>query len=448
MVMRNQALALMLLSALIICLVPPGAQAASPAGPSEFVLKNGMKVLILEDHKSPLAIFQVWYKVGSVDEPSGRQGMSHLLEHMMFKGTKKYGQKEISRLVQSNGGVLNAFTSYDMTVYWELMPSDRIGLAMEIEADRMRNLVMDEAMTASERSVVMEERRMRTEDDPQSAMYESLLAASFDVHPYGQPIIGWMESLAATGRDELYEHYRRFYSPDNAVAILVGDVDTQSALKLIKKRFGSIPAYKGKRDSFIVAEPPHAAPRRITLVREAELPFVALLWHTPNFPSKDAYALEALAHILSAGRSSRLYRSMIYDSRLAINVDADFSGLMRYPFVFTLDATAAPGVGPEAVEEALLSELEKLSADGPSPEELQRALNGIEAGYIMGQDSIMTTATLLGSSEIQAGDWRFIDRYLDGIRGVTAEDVMRVGRAYLGRDKMDAAWLVPKEKKQ
>jgi zinc protease len=424
---------------LLIFLIP----SALFAGAREYGLENGMKVIMLEDHKSPLAVFQIWYRVGSRDEVAGRGGLSHLLEHMMFKGTPRHGSKELSRTVQRHGGTDNAFTSRDFTAYFQILPSDKIRLSLEFESDRMKNLILDNKETLAERSVVMEERRLRYDDDPQNSLYELAVATAFTVHPYRRPVIGWMQDLASIAREDLLNHYRAYYSPDNAFIVAAGDIEPDKLIKEISAAFGEI-GPGTERKSFVSQEPPQKGQRRVYLKREAELPFLILLFHVPSLPHGDSYALDMLNTIISGGKSGRLYRSLVYERKLALDVSADYSGTYLDPFLFAFDATATPGTDVSALEQALYGEIEKIKAAPPTEFEIEKARNQIESGFIMGQDSIYYQAMLLGRFEI-LGDWRLKERYLEEVRRVTAEDVSRAARKYLTRENMTVGILMPEK---
>jgi zinc protease len=411
----------------------------------EYRLQNGLKVLIAEDHKSPLAVFQIWYRVGSMVEAAGKTGTSHLLEHMMFKGTKRYGSKVLSRTVMKNGGVDNAFTSKDYTAYYQILPSDRVDISLRFESDRMRNLLLKDDDVLFERSVVMEERRLRYEDDPQNSLYEDVIAAAYKVHPYHWPVIGWMQDLAGIEREDLYGHYRRYYSPENAVIVVVGDVDAMGTLRKIKKYFGGIEKGDAPVATAELAEPPQRGERRVYLRREAALPYVLAAYHTPSLRHVDGYALEVLATVLSGGKSGRLYRSLVYESRLALGAFAEYDGISRGPDIFLLGATASPGTEVAVLEEALFREVEALGIKPPSEFELQKAKNQIESSYIMSLDSMFFQAQLLGRLEMMS-DWRLMLTYLGKIRAVSAEDVRRVASNYLNRDNRTVGVLIPEGK--
>jgi zinc protease len=404
-------------------------------------LDNGLKVLIVEKHKAPVATFQVWYRTGSRDEPAGKSGLSHLLEHMMFKGTFRYGPSVLSKIIQKNGGTDNAYTTKDYTVYFELFSSDRIILSIDLEADRMQNLTLDPKEVFSERSVVMEERRLRYEDDPRNSLFEEVVAAAYKVHPYQRPVIGWMSDLKSIERDDLYNYYKTHYSPSKVVIVIVGDVKEDQIIERIKNSFGNIPS--GPLEKNInFSEPEQRGERRVLLRREAELPYLVVAYHAPSFPHEDSYALDVLSLVLSRGKSSRLYTSLVYEKKIALDVNADYNVFNREPYLFFLDATASPGNDIKDVENTLYAEIEKIKKEPPSEKEIQKAKNQIEASFIMEQDSIYLEAMKYGIFEM-LGDWRLIDRYLESIRKVTREDIVKVANRYLKEDNRTVGILIP-----
>lgn len=407
----------------------------------EHTLDNGLKVLISEDHKVPLATFEVWYRVGSRNERSGKTGLGHLLEHMMFKGTPKYGSKELSKIIQRNGGIDNAMTSKDYTMYFQTLASDRIGIAMDLESDRMANLIMDPKETLAERSVVMEERRTRSEDDPQSALFETFVAAALKTHPYRRPVIGWMSDIASLSRDDLYRHYREYYAPDNAFIVLVGDVNPDEAMKKIEAAFGGMKG-SGRHKGHVAREPEQKGEKRIYLKKEAELPYIIAGYHTPSFPHEDSAGLEVLSSILSGGKSARIYRSLIYEKKIALNAGADYSGMYVDPFLFFLWGTPVPGKEIDELEKALYAEIDAIKNFPPSDLEVQKAKNQIEASFIFGQDSLYMQAMKIGMFEVLGG-WKLMDAYLEGIRRVTPEEVQRMAKKYLTEDNRTVGILIP-----
>jgi zinc protease len=407
----------------------------------EFVLDNGLKVLLLEDHKSPAVTFQVWYRVGSRNEKDGKSGLSHFLEHMLFKGTQKLKPEEYSRIIAKNGGRSNAFTSSDVTVYFATMSRDKIAIEIELEADRMVNALLGETYFEPEKKVIQEERRLRTEDNPVSALGEVAGAVAYMVHPYRRPVIGWMDDIQNLTRQDLVDYYKLYYAPNNAFIVMTGDFSTQEMLPKIKAAFGNLP--RGSEPPKVrVEEPPQQGERRVTLKKEAELPFVLMYYHTPNLKSPDSYALDVLSVVLAGGRSSRLYHDLVYQKRLARSVDADYNGLSIDPSVFSLTAQLMPGKEPAEIEREMDGLLEQVKAELISDRELQKAKNQIESAFIYAQDSIFGQAMKVGYYEA-VGGWRLMDGYLDGIRKVTREDVQRVAKAYLDRDRRTVGILLP-----
>ncbi len=420
---------------------------AAATDPREFILSNGMKVLITEVPKAPVATVQVWYKVGSRNEVMGRAGLSHMLEHMMFKGTAKYPKGSFSRIIRKNGGVDNAFTSQDFTAYFENLAADRVELALELEADRMQGLVLDMNELKTEREVVKEERRLRTEDDPQGALVEALFAQAYLSHPYHWPVIGWFGDLDAMTLDDLQRHYDTFYSPNNATLIIVGDVKADTLLPTIKQLFEPIP--RGPEPKAIAAmEPEQRGERRFLLKRDAQVPFVMMGYRVPNYTSEDSYALDVLESILSHGKSSRLYQSLVYEQKSSLAVGAEYGLLQTDPGLFYFYALVSPGQKVETVEEALHKEIKRLQTDPPTEQELQRAKNQVESARVFEQDSNFRHAMLLGQAETVGAGWRKVDQFLERIRAVTTKDVQRVARQYLTEDNRTVGTLIPVPPKQ
>jgi zinc protease len=410
---------------------------------SEYTLENGLKVLLLEDRKAPTATFQIWYRVGSRDENVGKTGLSHLLEHMMFKGTEKHGPKTFSQTIKRAGGMDNAFTSKEYTGYFQMLASDRIGLPVALEADRMRNLVLTRESVLSERDVVMEERRLRYEDDPQMLVFEKVMALAFLNHPYRWPVIGWMSDLKSLNPDDLNAHYRTYYAPNNAVIIVVGDIKKEEMLSKIKEEFGGIPAGPPIPQTKIEEEEQRGE-RRFFIRKEAELPFIISAYKVPDLKHDDSFALEVLGSILSEGKSSRLYQKLVYEQQIALSAWAGYEGLHKDPFLFLTGATAASGKKIEDVEKAINDEIEKIKKAAPSEIEVKKAKNQIEASFIMGQDSIYMQAKTIGTFEM-IGGWKLWERYLEGIRKVTPEDVRRVAEKYLIPDTRTTGILIPEK---
>ena len=412
------------------------------AEPNEYILSNGMKVLLVEVPKAPVATVQVWYKVGSRNEVMGRAGLSHMLEHMMFKGTARYPKGSFSRIVRKNGGIDNAFTGQDFTAYFENVAADRVGLALELEADRMQGLILDHNEFQTERDVVKEERRLRSEDDPQGALVEALFAHAFLSHPYHWPVIGWFADLDAMSLEDLQRHYDTFYSPNNATLVVVGDIKADSLLPTIKRLFEPIPRGPSPKQT-LTPEPDQRGERRFLLKREAQVPFVIMGFRVPNYSSEDSYALDILESILSHGKSSRLYQSLVYDQKNSLAVGADYSVLQTDPGLFYFYSLVNPGAKVEGVEDAIQREIVRLQNEPPSEQELQRAKNQVEAARIFEQDSNFRHAMLMGQAESVGAGWRRVDQFVDRIRAVTAKDIQRVAKQYLTQDNRTVGILIP-----
>jgi zinc protease len=407
----------------------------------ETVLPNGLKVILLENHKAPLVTFQVWYRVGSRNEAWGKTGLSHMLEHMMFKGTEKVGPEEFSRIIQENGGNDNAFTSHDYTAYFENISADRVQVSIDLESDRMQNLLLREQDFRTERMVVMEERRLRTEDNPQANLQEHMEATAFLTSPYHWPTIGWKEDIERFTLDDLKAYYGTYYSSVNAILVVAGDFKREELLPKIERAFGSIAkgiAPNQERD----VDPKQIGERRIFIKKEAQLPTIVMGYHIPNLREPDSYVLEVVATLLSAGKSSRFYQSLVREKRLALSADADHSLLSRDPSLFYLSAELLPGKEVTEVEKALDQEVERLKKELVGMHELEKTKNQIEASFIFGQDSLFYQGMLLARHEIALA-WRAIDDYLPSIRKVSPEDIQRVAKKYLTPDNRTVAILIP-----
>lgn len=407
-------------------------------------LSNGLKVVLIEDHKSPVVVFQIWYRVGAIDEERGKTGTAHLLEHMMFKGTKNVPKGEFSKTVAKNGGSENAFTSRDYTAYFQKFSRDRLHLSFELESDRMQNLILDPEEFKLERDVVQEERRTRYEDDPTSVVVESLFAQAFIVHPYHNPVIGWMTDLTSLEVDDFRRWYSNYYVPENAIIVLVGDFDPEDSLTQIKKYFGPIPA--GKRPPRKkIEEPPQRGERRFFIHKEAQLPFVFIGYHVPNIKHPDHYALDVLEKILSSGKSSRLYKELVYKQQIALYAGGSYENWTNDPQLFYFYGGLKPGKSTQQFEEALYKQLEKIADEPVGDRELAKAKNQVEAAFILGQDSIFHQAMQVGRLETIGVDHRYLNTYVENIRKITAEDVARVAKGYFSKENRTVGILVPQK---
>jgi zinc protease len=428
------------LLSIVVLLAASAAPAADRVVAS--TLDNGLRVLLLEDHRSPIVSFQVWYRVGSRDEQRGATGIAHFLEHLMFKGTPTRGPKQFARLVEENGGQDNAFTSQDVTSYFVNIAGDKIDLVIDLEADRMQNLLLDPKEINSEREVVIEERRTRSEDDPSGFLGEEVNSIAFKAHPYGAPIIGWMEDIRRITPAEIRAFYKTYYVPNNAIVVAVGDFRAPAVLEKIQKTFGRIP--RGKTPPPVLAvEPTQNGERRVIVKKEAELPVVYLAWHVPNHRSNDAPALEVLSTILSGGRASRLYRDLVYQRQLALEAGGDYSYFALDPNLFWFWATPMPGQTPETLEAELAKQMERLKTEPVTDEELARAKNQIESAFVLQEDSVHRRAALLARFELIGGHVQK-DSFMTKIRAVTAADLTRVAGAWFAPERKSVGVLLPK----
>ena len=423
---------------------PATAQAAAPA--SEVTLRNGMKVIVKEDHRAPTAVQMVWYKVGSIDETNGTTGIAHALEHMMFKGTRKHKVGEFSRLVAELGGRENAFTNRDYTAYFQQVGQASLEAVMALEADRMRNLQFDENEFAKEIRVVMEERRWRTDDQPQGLMNEALHAAAFVAHPYHHPVVGWMDDLQHMSIRDIEDWYRRWYAPNNATLVVSGDVSAQKVVALAEKYFGPIPSktiVRGKPQN----EPEQHGLRRVTVKAPAENPYVILAFKVPTLreveKDQDVYALDVLSAVLDGYDNARLNDKLVRTDKVANSVGAGYDDITRGPTLFTLEGSPAAGTTTAQLEALLRAEVTRVAKDGVSEQELQRVKTQLIASQIYKRDSIFGQAMEIGVMEMSGLSHKNIDRIVDKLKSVTPQQVQAVAQKYFTDDKLTVATLEP-----
>jgi len=429
-----------------LLLVSSPALHANTAAVHEYRLNNGLKLIIKEDHRAPVVVSQIWYKVGGAYEHSGITGLSHVLEHMMFKGTHKVPAGEFSRIISINGGRENAFTGQDYTAYFQQLASDRLPISLRLEADRMRGLLLPEDEFKKELKVVMEERRLRTEDDPQAQLYEQFNAAAFVNNPYHHPIIGWMDDLQNMQVSDLRAWYQHWYAPNNATLVIVGDVDPEAIHTLVKRYFGRIKPVNSAITKPRKEIPQHGI-RRVTLRAPAELPYVILGYKTPALKSAedkhDAYALDVLAGILDGGNSARLSRNLIREQKVAASTSAAYDLLAAHDSLLILDGTPTTGTSITELEKQLRKQVSQLSQQLVTDEELARVKAQVLAANIYERDSVFYQAMKIGMLESTGQNWRILDDYVDNIRAVTAEQVRQVARKYLNEEQMTVATLEP-----
>lgn len=428
----------------LLFLLPGLLQAADNI--QEQVLPNGMKVIVKEDHRSPVVVSQVWYRAGSVDEVNGKTGVAHVLEHMMFKGTKKVPAGQFSRIIAAAGGKENAFTSRDYTVYFQQLEKSRLELAMKLEADRMANLRLTDDEFFKEIKVVMEERRWRTDDKPQSQVGEQFMATAFRVHPYGRPVVGWMNDLENMKPQDARDWYHTWYAPNNATLVVVGDVKPAKVFKLAKKYFGPLKAHQ-LPERKPQQEPEQTGERRIVVKAPAKLPYVVLGYPAPALRDAkndwEPYALEILTGVLDGHAASRLNRNLVRNNRIAVEVSAGYDNINRGPGQISFDATPSEGVSVSDVELALRTEIENVKENGVTEEELQRVKAQVIAADVYQRDSMFYQAMMIGQLEGSGLSWRDLAQYTEKLKAVTAEQVQAVARKYLDDDKLTVAVLDP-----
>ena len=409
-------------------------------------LANGLKVLVKEDHRSPVAVSQVWYKVGSSYEPGGITGASHMLEHMMFKGTDKHPMGEFSRIIAENGGEQNAFTGEDYTAYFQTMEASRLAVSFELEADRMRNLHLLPEELKKELQVVTEERRMRTDDNPQAKMGEHFAAMAYSNSPYKNPVIGWPADIANYTVEDLQAWYQRWYAPNNATLVVVGDVQAQAVFDLAEKYFAELEPSDIKPLK-AQTEIEQLGVRKMTVKVPAKLPSLVMGYKVPSLttasPEWEAYALEVLAGVLDGGNSARLSSGLVRGKQIAVSASAGYSLTTRLPALFELDATPAQGKTVQDLEKALKTEVTKLQQQLVANDELQRIKAQVLASAVYERDSGFYQAMQLGMLETVGLGWQKADEYVAKVNAVTAQQVQEVARKYLIEDHLSIAYLDP-----
>ncbi|KIL97082.1 Zinc Protease [Paramagnetospirillum magnetotacticum MS-1] len=396
--------------------------------PVTFTLSNGMQVVVISNHRVPIVNHMVWYKVGAGDEEPGRSGLAHLLEHLMFKGTPSTPPGEFSKIVARNGGRDNAFTSSDYTGYYQDVAADKLELVMRLEADRMRNLVLDEANFRTERDVVLEERRSRTDNNPAALLNEQMEAALYLNSPYHRPIIGWPDEIAALSLDDALAFYRRWYAPNNAILVVAGDVTAEQVRPLAEKYYGVLARAETPARAR-TEEPPHRAERRVVLKdgRVAQ-PSWSRLYLAPSLGAgaRDlAYPLEVLADLVGEGTTSRLYRTLVVDKGAAAAISADYDPIAVGQTSFRVSAMPRPGVPLEKLEALIEQELARIVKDGFSAEEVERAKSRLRASAAYGRDSLHTGAQTLGQALASGISVDEVEAWPDRITAVTPEQVAR-----------------------
>ncbi len=414
----------------------------------EYQLENGLQLIVKADHRAPVVVSQVWYKVGSSYEHNGITGISHQLEHMMFKGTKTLGVNEFSKIIAENGGSENAFTGKDYTAYFQTLEKDRLHVSFRLEADRMRNLIIDPVELEKEHSVVAEERRMRTDDNPDSLLREAFNSAAFVNSPYHHPVIGWMSDIMHYEADDLRDWYTKWYAPNNATVVVVGDVEPEAVYALAKKYFGPL-----KPEKVATLKPQieieQMGKRNILIHAPAELPSLILGWKVPVVNTVleenawQPYALEMLGGILDGGESARFSRDLVRGSEVAAGVGTGYNLFSRLADVFMVAGTPATGKTIAELEAAVMQQISRLQTELVSKAELTRVQAQVVANAVYERDSVFYQAMQIGMLETVGLDWRLTDDYVDKIKQVTAEQVQAVAKQYFQDKGLTRGELVP-----
>jgi len=444
--LRSFLLPCLLAAAASLFVLAQPAAAGATAAVAERELANGLRILVKPDRRAPVVVAMVWYRVGSVDEHNGVTGVAHVLEHMMFKGTAAVPQGEFSRLIAAAGGRENAFTSRDYTAYFQTMHKSHLPLALRLEADRMSNLVLSADEFSREIRVVMEERRWRTDDRPRAVVYERLIATALDVHPYRNPVIGWMTDLENMQVQDAQRFYDAWYAPNNAILVVVGDVAPDEVFKLAEQYFGPLTAKK-LPERKPQDEPEQRGLKRITVKAPAEQPYVLMAYRAPVLRNAEQdwepYALDMLAEVLAGNEAARLGSRLVRVEQVASAASASYDGVGRGPGIFYLSATPAQGKTAADAEAALRREVRRIVEEGVDENELRRVKAQAVAAHVYERDSMFFQARQIGSLETIGLSHRVNDVMLEKLREVTADQVREVARRYLIDDALTVAYLDP-----
>jgi len=419
---------------------------SAQAAVTDVTLDNGLRVIVQEDHRAPVMVSQVWYRAGSMDEFNGTTGVAHVLEHMMFRGTKTVPPGEFSKRIAAAGGRENAFTNRDHTAYFQQMQKDRLELAMQLESDRMANLVIRDDLFAKEMQVVMEERRLRTDDQPQSVVYERLMATAYQESPYRRPVIGWMDDLQHMTAQDARDWYARWYVPNNATLVVAGDVKSDDVIAMAKRYFGVIPAralpVRKPQD-----EPAQIGEKRVVVKVPAKVPYLLMTWHAPILKDweKDTapYALQILAGVLSGNDSARLQKSLVKTQQIAVSTSAGYDAVSRGPGMFMIDATPAPGKTTDELEKAIRGQIEQIQRDGISEAELARVKAQVIAADVFQRDSLFFQAMQLGEYVTAGLPPEALAHRVEKLRAVSAGEVQAAAKQWLQDDQLSVGILDP-----
>ncbi len=416
----------------------------------ETTLANGLKVIIREDHRSPMVMTQIWYAVGSSDEPDNLSGISHALEHMMFKGTSKVPNDEFTRLSRLYGGSVNAATFTNYTNYYQLYQKDYLALALELEADRMSNLVLRQQDFETEMKVVMEERRQRIDDNPRALAFERFKWIAYPTSHYRQPVIGYMKNLKTLDLEHLKKWYQDWYTPNNAILVIVGDVEATATLELVKRYFALIPAQKTPSRNDIL-EVSNLGYRQLEVELPVQVPNLYLAWNVHSLATtanpQDAYTLVIIKNILDSGITSRLQNNLVREQKLATSVSVSYDPYNRGDSLFSISALPANDVPLQDIENAILNELEQLKNAPVSTDEINRVITRYVADLIYSQDDIAGQARIIGTLEINGLSHRILDQLPQHYAAVTPEDIQRVANTYFNHNNNSSMYILPEQEK-
>ena len=408
-----------------------------------FTLKNGMKIIVLEDHSIPNANMYLFWKVGSRNEYPGITGLSHFFEHMMFNGSKKYGPKMFDRTMEANGGANNAYTSENVTVYTDWFPSSAIDVMFDLEADRIANLNFDDKMIESERGVVLSERRTGLENSPLRQLWQEVQGAAFFAHPYHWPVIGYESDIKNWTKEDLQTYFATYYSPNNCVVVIVGDVNVNDVKSLTEKYFEPIAVGPPPRKIHTV-EPEQKGEKRIIINRKVTSPYLMMAFHVPQTSSEDYYALSLLESILSSGNTSRLYSSLVDERQLAVWISTDYSYAFD-PYIFSIYGVCSKGILPSLLENSIITELEKIIKDGVKADELNKVKNQKLMEFYHTMETINGKANTIGTYELFFGDYKKLFSAPQDFAKVTAEDIQRVAAKYFTKKNRTVGILMAEE---
>jgi len=435
--------------ALALLTVAASAHARELPRPETFTLRNGLQVVVITDRRAPVVTHMLWYRVGAGDEPRGHSGIAHFFEHLMFKGTRQIAPGEFSRTVARNGGDDNAFTSWDYTAYYERIARDRLELVMRMEADRMRNLRFSDETFASERDVIAEERRQRTDNNPGAVLGERMRAMLWPHHPYGTPVVGWLHEINALDRATAIQFYETWYAPNNAILVVAGDVNAAELRPLAERYYGRLRPTRNLPSRNWVTDPPSVGPMRVTHRDEkVRQPSMSRMYRSISYATdtgRQAHALDVAIEILGGSETSRLYRALVEEQRIAVSAGASGNTSGLGGGSVSIYATPAEGVSLETVEAALDRVIADFLRDGPTEAELARAKSSLSAAAIYARDSQESLANIYGSSLAQGESIDDIVTWGDDIDAVTRDEALTMARQTLDIDASVTGWLLPPE---